>query len=119
MNNNVEAAKKMAEAWEIKDEELMRSFLHEDYLCVSPGEDMNGDQLVDFMKNCPFEGKCENHELIAEGDKVVGIFDWVVTAPFQATIPMVEIMEFENGKLRKSRMFYDRSLFPAEFADVA
>ena len=31
------------------------------------------------------------------------------------TVPMVEIMEFENGKVKNSRMFFDTAQFPPEF----
>ena len=36
------------------------------------------------------------------------------TVPFQATIPMVEVMEFEGDKVKRARLFYDSALFPAE-----
>ncbi len=45
---------------------------------------------------------------------LVHMFDWKVTAPFQATIPMVEVMEFEGDKVKRARLFFDSALFPAE-----
>ncbi len=111
---------KMTTAWNDKNETLLRSLLHDDYKGTCPAMEINSpDECVEFMKNCPFEGSCENHEIIVEGNKVVNAFDWVVTAPFQATIPMVEIMNFEGDKLKNSKMYYDTSLIPAEFAEAA
>lgn len=120
MSNNVEAVKKMAMAWDNKDEATLRSLLHDDYKGVCPDMEMNSaDDCVAFMKECPFEGSSANLEIISEGDKVVQAFDWVVTAPFQATIPMIEVLYFESGKVKSSRMYYDTALFPAEFSEAA
>ena len=72
------------------------------------------NEAVDFMKRCPLEYTNENCEGIVEGETLVHIFDWKVTAPFQATIPMVEVMEFEDNKVKRVRLFFDSALFPAE-----
>lgn len=110
-----EAIEQMTDAWNNKDEAAMRPFLHDDYKFKGPMMEANSaDECIAMMKDCPFEGGCENHEIIVEGNKAVSVFDWVVTAPFQATIPMIEVMEFEGGKVKNSRMFFDTGLFPAE-----
>jgi hypothetical protein len=57
------------------------------------------------MNKCPFEFTNENCEVIVEGKNLVHIFDWKVTAPFQVTIPMVEVIEFEGEKVKHARMF--------------
>jgi len=116
MSDLIEIVKQMTTAWQNKDEAAVRSFLHEDYHFKGPMMEMNGiEACIKFMKTCPFESSNKNCEAIVDGDKLVHIFDWEVTAPFQATIPMVEIMEFEGRKIKNSRMFFDTALFPAEF----
>ena len=115
MTSNTEIVKKMMKAWENKDGDIVRSLLHDDYQgsCPMMGT-IDADQCVEFIKDCPYGGKSINHEIIAEGDKVAQSFDWVITSPFQATVPMVEIMEFKNGKVKTSKMYFDTALFPAE-----
>jgi ketosteroid isomerase-like protein len=105
---------KITAAWEAKDEAAMREFLHDDYHFKGPMMELNGpDECIDCMKNFPFEGTNENIEMITEGNKVVQVWDWVITQPFQERIPMVEVLEFEDGKIIKGRMFFDTNLFPA------
>jgi hypothetical protein len=66
------------------------------------------------MNKCPFEFTNESCEVIVEGKTLVHIFDWKVTAPFQATIPMVEVREFEGEKVKRARLFFDSTQFLAE-----
>ena len=76
---------------------------------------MNGvEEAVDFMKKCPFESNTENCEVVIDGQTLVHVFDWNVSAPFQAVIPMVEVLEFEGQKVKRARLFYDSALFPEE-----
>lgn len=115
MNAFVDVAKSMTKAWEEKDEVAFRACLHADYSFKGPMMEMNSaDEAIDFMNRCPFEFTNENCEVVVEGQTLVHIFDWKVTAPFQATIPMVEVMEFEAMKVKRARLFFDSGLFPAE-----
>ncbi len=115
MSTLVDVAKKMTKAWEDKDEAAFRACLHDDYTFKGPMMEMNSaNEAVEFMNSCSFECTSENCEVVVEGQTLVHIFDWKVTAPFQATIPMVEVMEFEGEKLRRARLFFDSALFPAE-----
>ena len=115
MSTLVDVAKKMTKAWEDKDEAAFRACLHDDYTFKGPMMEMNSaNEAVEFMNRCSFECTSENCEVVVEGQTLVHIFDWKVTAPFQATIPMVEVMEFEGEKLRRARLFFDSALFPAE-----
>lgn len=115
MSNNVETVKHMNTAWKNKDEAGMRASLHPDYNFKGPMMDMDIEGCIEFMKTCPFECKNLNSEMVSEGNKVVHIFDWDVTAPFQANIPMVEILEFEGDKIKNARLYFDTAKFPAEF----
>jgi len=107
---------KVNAAWDAKDEAVIRQYFHKEYSFKGPMMEINGvDQCIEFMKMCPFEGGNENCEMITEGNTVVQSLDWVVTAPFQARIPMMEVVKFEDGKIKESRMLFDTALFPAEF----
>lgn len=118
MSDLIEIVKQITTAWQNKDEAAIRSLLHEDYHFKGPMMEMHGiEACIKFMHTCQYESSNKNCEAIVEGDKLVHIFDWEVTAPFQATIPMVEILEFVNGKVKNSRMFFDTAQFPAEFME--
>ena len=116
MTNLVDIAKQMTAAWENKDADAMRSFLHEDYHFKGPMIELDGpDACIECMMSFPVQGRNKNCEVITQGSTLVHIADWEVTSPFQATIPFVEIMEFENGKVKNVRMFLDTAQFPTEF----
>lgn len=115
MSSMIDVAKRMTVAWEQKDEVAFRACLHDDYTFKGPMMEMrSADEALDFMKRCTFEFTNENCEVVVEGKTLVHIFDWKVTVPFQGTIPMVEVMEFEGEKVKRARLFFDSSLFPAE-----
>ncbi len=118
MSELVEIIRAIDTAWKSKDELTMRKHLHEDYSFKGPMMEMVGvDACIACMNTMPFEGDSNSSEIICEGNKAVHAFDWIINAPFQATVPMVEIMEFEDNKLKNSRMFFDTALFPAEFME--
>ena len=115
MTNYIEAVKEMLEAWDNKDEAKIRSYLHEDYSFKGPMMEANNpDECIELMLSCPFGGKSKTTDIIVDGHKVVHAFDWTVTAPFEASIPMVEIMTFVDGKVKSSQMYYDTGLFPKD-----
>ena len=115
MSALMDVAKQMTKAWHDKDEVAFRRCLHKDYSFTGPMMTMNSaDEAVDFMTKCPFESATENCEVYIQGQTLVHVFDWHVTAPFQATIPMVEVLEFEGEKVKRARLFFDSALFPAE-----
>ena len=115
MSTMMDIAKRMTKAWQEKDEAAFRACIHEDYSFTGPMMDMrNANEAVECMKACAFEHSTENCEVVIEGNTLVHIFDWTVTVPFQKTIPMVEIMEFEGDRVKRARLFFDSALFPDE-----
>ena len=115
MSRLIEVAKKMTEAWQRKDQVAFRACLHDDYTFKGPMMEMkSANEAVECMTRCAFESTSENCEVCVDGNTLVHVFDWKVTAPFRATIPMVEVMEFEGEKIKRSRLFFDSALFPAE-----
>ena len=116
MTTNKEIVKELSEAWFSKNEGTFRKYLHADFQFKDPMMEVNGiEDVIASLKECPFESSMENAVLLSQNDKVVNIFDWVVTAPFQANIPCVEIVTFEGDKVISSRCYYDTALLPAEF----
>ena len=115
MSTMIDVAKRMTKAWEQKDEATFRACLHDNYTFKGPMMEMRSpEEALESMRQCPFEFTSENCEVVTEGNTLVHIFDWKVTVPFQATIPMVEVMNFEGEKVRRARLFFDSALFPAE-----
>ena len=114
MSTLTDVAKRMTKAWEDRDEAAFRACLHDDYSFKGPMMEMkSANEAVEFMRRCAFEFTNTNCEVVVEGKTLVHVFDWNVTAPFQATIPMVEVMEFEGDRVKRARLFYDSALFPA------
>lgn len=117
MTDVKELAKQAHDAWDAKNEAALRALLHDDYHFKGPMQELKGpDACINCMMNFPFEGKNENVQVISEGNKVVVASDWVVTAPFSQTIPMVMVMEFKDGKLKNENLFFDTALMPAAMA---
>jgi hypothetical protein len=115
MSNMKEAVMKMDKAWGEKDETAFRALIHDDYTFQSPMSALkSADEAIALLKIFPFTANTKNHEFIIEDNKVVHVFDWEATAPFQKTIPMTEIVEFDGGKAKKVRLFYDTGLFPQD-----
>ena len=114
MSTLTDVAKRMTKAWEDRDEAAFRACLHDDYSFKGPMMEMkSANEALEFMRRCAFEFTNTNCEVVVEGKTLVHVFDWNVTAPFQATIPMVEVMEFEGDRVKRARLFYDSALFPA------
>ena len=115
MSTILDVAKQMTDAWTRKDEEGFRECLHDEYLFKGPMMEFKSpNEAVEFMHRCPFESTSENCEVVVEGNTLVHIFNWNVTAPFKANIPMVEVLEFASGKVKRARLYFDPALFPAE-----
>lgn len=115
MSTLIDVAKRMTKAWQEKDESTFRGCLHDDYTFKGPMMEMrSANEALECLRRCTFEFTNEKCEVVVEGNTLVHIFDWKVTAPFLATIPMVEVMEFEGEKVKRARLFFDSALFPAE-----
>lgn len=118
MTTKEEIVKELSAAWFAKNKEPFRKHLHADFHYKDPILEINGkDNAIASMDECPFEGAMENVSLVAQGDRVVNIFDWIVKAPFQARIPCVEIVTFDGDKVKSSRSYYDTALYPSEFVE--
>ncbi len=118
MTAPIDLVKQYVEACGSKDVDTMGSLLHDSFTFAGPCMSFNSkEEMLGFMSQCPFECKHENTTFISEGAKVVQIFDWVVTKPFELTTRMCEVMTVEDGKIRSAELFYDSAKFPTEFME--
>lgn len=115
MTKRQEIVKAVANAWNAKDKGVLRKHLHEYYSFQGPMMSIVGaEENIKSVDDCPFESTFENSEMIEQGDRVVHMFDWLVSAPFQANIPVVEVTDFVEDKMSKTRFFFDTGKMPAE-----
>jgi hypothetical protein len=63
------------------------------------------------------KAKHENAIYAELGNKVIQIFDWIVTEPFQNTFRMCSIVTIKDNKILKEELIYDSSKFPKEFLE--
>lgn len=115
MNRPQDIAQQYAAAFMAKDLKTAKSLLHEDYRFKGPMAEANGqDETLAMIENFPFVSNEENVRILEQGDTAVKRFDWHVTSPFEAVIPMTEWITVKNGKLYSCELFYDTAKFPAE-----
>lgn len=119
MNQAVELVKRVNQALEAKDIKTYRSLLHSNYKFKGPMMEMNDpDEAAAIMEACPFTYRNENVVYISEGEKVVAVSDWVVTAPVKFSIHMAEYLTIKDGKILASELFFDTAKFPAEAMEI-
>ena len=71
------------------------------------------DAFIKAMAELPFEATVEGSKFISEGNRVAHAFVWKMTAPAKASVPMCEVFEVAEGRIRSSELFYDSKLFPS------
>ena len=119
MTTAIDVVKNYNRAFESKDAEALKPLIHPAYTFKGPMMEMNGrDQMLAFLQTCPFSFKNQNVKFVAQGNTVVQTFDWQMTAPFKASIPMCELLEVENGQIKSGRLFYDTGAFPKEAQEM-
>jgi ketosteroid isomerase-like protein len=116
MNENSEIVKKMFDACNKKDFETVRALVHDDYTLKDPMMELHSaDEMIEMMKSMP-PGMAENITMIAEGDKVVSLFDGTMEA--QPKMRMCSVITMEGGKVKSEEMFYDTAKVPQEMKDM-
>ncbi len=113
MTDNTKIVRQMFDACMNKDFETARKLFHPQYTLKDPMMTLNGpDEVIEMMKNCPGGNRIENITMIAEGNRVVTIFDNIGTKPENYNVWMCDIATIEGGKIRSEEMFYDTAAFP-------
>jgi ketosteroid isomerase-like protein len=119
MSKNTELVKKLFQTCDAKDFTAVRELLHERYSFKGSCMKMESrDEMIAAMKQCPMNGESKNLRFIEEGNQVVAVFDWTVSSPFQATIPMCNVLTISGGKVLREELFFDTAKFPKEFQEM-
>ena len=95
-----------------QDSEKLRSVLTDDFTFKSPlAEFDTPDGYVSMVGK--FGGWVETSHFIVEGNHVAHTFVYHMTVPGKADIPVCEIFELENGRIRSSRAYNNAADFPS------
>lgn len=120
MSKQLELVKRAYEGWEGKKLEILQEVLHTDYKGYVPGgyiiEGIEGAK--NCIDSCPFEDHSENVSYIGEGDEIMRVWDYVVTAPTPFRMRMAELSVVKDGKIIKNEAFFDSAAFPKEAMDL-
>ena len=119
LSQATDLVKRVNKALETKDIKTYRSLLHSDYRFRGPMMELNDpDEAAAVMEACPFTYRNENAVYVNEDERVVVVFDWVVTAPVKFSIHVVEYWSVNDGKVLASELFFDTAKFPAEAMEI-
>jgi limonene-1,2-epoxide hydrolase len=118
MSDPISIVKQLNKAFETKNVQAYKSLLHPRYTFSGPCMKAAGpDEAAAMLNECPMKGHTENLKIVASGNDVVQIFDWVVSEPFQATIRMANYLTLQDGKVLREEIVFDTAKFPAEFVE--
>ena len=96
-----------------KDENKMRTLLADRYVFSGPLMTLKGvNAAIEARKNFPFICKEINERIICSESTVVRKYDWFVTEPFKANIPMIEWYETQGQKIISCDLYFDTNKLP-------
>ena len=75
------------------------------------------DAVLGFVEQASLTCTEEIVSLTSEEDRVVMVFDFVVTEPVQFRIRMCEVYTIEEGKIRSADLYFDTAEFPSELIE--
>jgi ketosteroid isomerase-like protein len=108
-----ETVKSYYEAVESKDMSLLRELLAPDFSFEGPMMTFDGaDAFIRFMESAPFEASHETIQMVSDDNSVAHVFLFSITAPAEAEVPMCEIFDLADGKIKSARLFFDTAKFP-------
>jgi len=115
MSKNIELIKKYNEGFANKDMQAVRALLNDDFTFNGPMMQFNSpDEMIAGLQNCPFEASHALKHIIEQDNHVVQIFDWVVTAPFEASIEMCEHLQIKDNTIIAGNLYFDTAKMPAD-----
>ena len=95
-----------------RDSEKLRAVLTDDFTFKSPLAEFDSpDGYVNMVGK--FGGWVETLRFIIDGDHVAHTFVYHMTAPGQADIPICEVFELKDGRIRSSRAYNNAADFPS------
>ncbi len=114
MSNVTEIVRAYCDAFAAKDLVALRGLLSDEFSFHGPMMATDGaDNFIEQLQGFPFQPRYEASRMIVEGDNVAHMFDFVVSAPVEATVRMCECFEVKNGKIQSSRLYFDTAQFPS------
>lgn len=101
------------DAFHQRDFPKLRGLITDDFTFKGPMMNFpDPDAFISGVSGMPYEAVAEQSRFIVDGDRVAHAFVWKMTAPSKADIPMCEVLQVANGKVRSSELFFDSRLFP-------
>jgi len=114
MSSALETVTKYYEAAARKDRQALRAVLASEFTFKGPLMAFDGpDAFVEAVVGMAFDARSERSRFIVDGERVAHAFLWKMKTPTKADVPMCEVFEISDGKIRSSELFYDSKLFPA------
>ena len=95
-----------------QDSEKLRSVLTDDFTFKSPLAEFDSPEGYVSMVG-KFGGWIEASRILVDGDQVAHTFVYHMTAPGQADIPICEVFELRDGRIRSSRAYNNAADFPS------
>ena len=112
MANAPDAVKTFYLALSQQDSNRLRSVLTDDFTFKSPLAEFDTPEGYVSMVG-KFGGWVETLRMIIDGDHVAHTFVYHMTEPGQADIPVCEVFELRDGRIRSSRAYNNAADFPS------
>lgn len=105
---NLAVAEEYYAAMKEKDVEKLEEMLHQDVICISPLDEVQGkDHVFQALKGFIEAFESLNiREVFHQGNKSMLALDTVFPAPF-GNLRTASLITAENGKIKKIELFYD------------
>ncbi len=114
MTSPLSVAKQFLGAFTAKDADKIRNLIGEEMRFEGPM--MRFDDRDSFLAGlCPlvqgWDTRHENIRALEQGDEVALMYDWVMTAPLQQSVPMMEWYRVKEGKIVDIKLMFDTAKF--------
>lgn len=106
-----EAVKNFYVALSEENSEKLRSVLTDDFTFKSPLAEFDTPEGYVSMVS-KFGGWVETSRFVVDGNHVAHTFVYHMTAPGKADIPVCEVFELADGRIRSSRAYNNAADFP-------
>lgn len=114
MNRVMNAVTGFYSALAQRDAKAIRATLADDFSFRGPMMKFDDpESFANAMAAFPVEATASDSRFVVGGGDVAHVFNWEMTAPAKAKIPMCEVIKVANGKVQRSELFFDTKLFPA------
>lgn len=121
MSTSLDIVKRAYKAWETKDIDSLLPLLHENYRAkMSDGMVIEGHEGARKMiKECPDDFRVEDEIYVADGDKVVRIWTFVIKTDKEYPLRMAELNVLKEGKIIENEAIFNPTELPKEIQQHA